>query len=165
MGLRSQFALDNAFALAAGAAQALTNVFIAPIAGQLSHLVSGNLDASGWVITGTASIALAAIDIGVIALAQLALCKGTASAVIPLQQLPIQTIPIILHVLLYRGNFGDAPRIIMLAMGLVHLLTGSYVLGLGKKVMKAGCSPLRLAWPYCPRWRFPLASTPRMRAL
>ena len=132
-GQRSRSAGGNAFALAAGAAQALTNAFMAPIAGQLSLLFSGSLGMAGLAVAAIASVALAAVNFGAIALTQLALRKGAATAVIPLQQLPIQAIPLILHVVLYRGNFGGAPEVAMLASGFVFLIVGSCALGLGRK--------------------------------
>jgi hypothetical protein len=135
-GLRLQSPSGNAFALAAGTTQAATNAFMAPIAGQLGMLVSGKLGATGWIIAGIASIALAAINFGAIALAQLALRKGAAVTVIPLQQLPIQAIPIILHVWLYRGKIGEAPELALLASGLVLLLAGSSALGFSKKAAR-----------------------------
>jgi len=132
-GLRSRSAGGNSFALAAGAAQALTNAFMAPIAGQLGLLFSGSLGMAGLAVAAIASVALAAVNFGAIALTQLALRKGAATAVIPLQQLPIQAIPLILHVVLYRGNFGGAPEVAMLASGFVFLIVGSCALGLGRK--------------------------------
>jgi len=136
LGLRSQSPGGNAFALAAGTTQAATNAFMAPIAGQLGMLVSGGLGASGWVIAGGASIALAAVNFSAIALAQLALRKGVAATVIPIQQLPIQAIPIILHVWLYRGKLGEAPELALLASGLVLLFAGSSALGFSKKAAR-----------------------------
>jgi hypothetical protein len=133
-GLRSRSGGGNTFALAAGAAQALTNAFMAPIAGQLGRLFSGSLGMAGLAIAATASVALAAVNFGAIALAQLALRKGTATAVIPLQQLPIQAIPLILHVVLYRGSLGTMPETAFLALGLLLLIAGSCALGLDNTV-------------------------------
>lgn len=136
LGMRSQSPGGNAFALAAGTTQAATNALMAPIAGQLGILGSGSLSASGWIIAGMASVLLVAVNVGAIVLAQLALRKGTAVTVIPLQQLPIQAIPIILHVWLYRGNLGEGPEPALLTLGLVLLLAGSYALGFSKKVAR-----------------------------
>lgn len=144
LGLRSRSAGGAFFALSAGVAQALTNAFMAPIAGQLGLLVAGSFGAAGLVIAGTVSVALAAVNFGAIALAQLALCKGVAVTVIPLQQLPIQAIPIILHVWLYRGSLGEAPETALLGSGLALLLAGAYALGFGKKAAR-GMAPAAVA--------------------
>ncbi len=124
-------------ALAAGAFQAVANALMAPIAGQLGLLVSGNLGLAGFLIAGLASIALASVNLGAIAVAQLALRKGTAAMVVPIQQLPIQLTPLVFHAVLYRGGFGAAGKAALLGSGLVLLIAGSFALGRGKAKAKA----------------------------
>ena len=128
---RSRGALP--FALAAGAAQALMNAFMAPIAGQLGRLVSGGLGAAGLIIAGSAGLALLAANLGAIAIAQLALRKGRAATVIPFQQLPIQIVPLILHAALYRESFGGRTEMALLASGLALLIAGAFALGGGRQ--------------------------------
>jgi len=132
-GMRSRSGGGVGFALAAGAAQALMNTFMTPIAGQLGLLVSGSLGVAGLFIAGAAGLALAAVNFGAIAVAQLALRKGNAAAIIPIQQLPIQVLPLVLHVALYRGSFGGTAQTVSLAAGLVLLIAGSFALGSGRK--------------------------------
>lgn len=133
LGARSRAHGAPCFALAAGSAQALANALMAPIAGQLGRLASGRLDASGLAIMAAASLALIAVNAGAIAMAQLALRKGVASTAVPLQQLPIQAIPLVLHIALYRGDFGAAGETALLALGVAVLIAGSFALGLDGK--------------------------------
>lgn len=134
-GLYSRSSGVISLALAAGAAQALANALMAPIAGQLGLLVSGSLGLIGLIIAGAASIALAAVNFGAIAVAQCALRKGSAAVVIPLQQLPIQVVPIIFHVAMYRGSFGGTGKTALLTAGISLLIVGAFALG---RVGKAG---------------------------
>jgi hypothetical protein len=131
-GLRSRPAAGYSFALAAGCAQALTNAFMAPIAGQLAAIVAGSRGMAGLAVAALASVALAAVNFIAIALAQLALRNGVAATVIPLQQVPIQVIPIILHIWLYSGSLARVPGAVLLAPGLVLLIAGSFALGPGR---------------------------------
>jgi hypothetical protein len=106
---------------------------MAPLAGQLGLLATGGLGLLGWLTVGGAGLALAAVNFGAIAIAQLALRRGAASMVIPLQQLPVQLLPLVFHAALYRGSFGSASKAILLASGLVFLLVGFFALeGRGK---------------------------------
>jgi drug/metabolite transporter (DMT)-like permease len=128
-GLHSRSSGTTSLALAAGAAQALTNALMAPIAGQIGRLFSGNLGLTGFIIAGVTSVALAAVNFGAIAIGQLALRKGAVVVVIPLQQLPIQVVPLVFHIALYGGNFGTPAETAFLALGLVFLIAGSIALG------------------------------------
>lgn len=91
-------------------------------------------------------LALAAVNFGAIAVAQLALRKGNAAAIIPIQQLPIQGLPLVLHVALYRGSFGGTAPMVSFATGLLLLIAGSFALGGGQRASGKGtaASPVLL---------------------
>jgi hypothetical protein len=104
---------DRSFLLRAAVSVGCIVVVMAACIG-LGLLVSGRLGVAGLMIAGAASAALATVNFCAIAIAQLALRKGTAAVVIPIQQLPIKAVPLILHAALYRGSFGAAACLALL---------------------------------------------------
>jgi drug/metabolite transporter (DMT)-like permease len=120
------------FALSAGCGFALSNSLITPIAGQVWNFIADGFDGGGFAIAISVGACLLAINVAAIALSQFALRKGKATNIIPLQQVPVQLIPILLHVALYRQAIS-ADGILPLVCGVLLLLAG--VLALGEKTI------------------------------
>ncbi len=112
-------------AIAAGLAQAVSNVFMGPIAGQIGRFFSGRLDFAGLAIIAGASLFLLGINAVAILLAQIALRRGTASAALPIQQLPVQLVPLFFHVFLYRGTLDSPAALACAAVGFPLLAAGA----------------------------------------
>jgi hypothetical protein len=139
LGLRAGQGGQLALTLAAGGAQALVNACMTPLAAQIAPLASGSLGAGGLTVAAVAGLAMAALNLAAIAVAQLALRRGEAGTVLPLQQLPLQLIPIAFHVAVYRGSLGGSSSRLALAAGLLLLSLGSMALGFrGRAFLKAG---------------------------
>lgn len=121
------------FALSAGCGFALSNSLITPVAGQLWNFMVDGFDGDSFAIAISVGACLLAINVAGIALSQFALRRGKASNIVPLQQVPVQLVPIFLHVALYRKAI-TAEGILPLVCGVLLLLAG--VLALGEKTIE-----------------------------
>jgi len=137
-GFIASFAIGAPLNMAAGIAQAITNALMAPIAGQFGHLFTGRLDTVGLMIAGGTSLALVGVNGGALVLAQLALRRGAAAEVVPLQYVPVQIIPLIFHVFMYQSVFESSRAIACVALGVPLLLIGAFA------VAPAGSTAMRL---------------------
>jgi hypothetical protein len=125
----SPIASGPCLALAAGFMQALANALMAPVTGGMGNLLAGRSDRSGILIALAAGAALVASTLTAVALAQLAYQRGSAVRMVPLQQVPVQIVPPILHVLVYGRAISGAWTIAALGLGVIALLAGGFALG------------------------------------
>jgi hypothetical protein len=114
--------------------QALANALMAPVAGGMGNLLAGRSDPSGILIALAAGAALVASSLTAVVLAQLAYRRGLAVRMVPLQQVPVQIVPPILHVLVYSRVISGAWAIAALSLGVAALLVGGFALGAKSKL-------------------------------
>lgn len=128
VGLRPGERSALPLAFAAGSILAVSNALIGPAAGQLGLLAAGKTDIVDLAIMGVVGILLIVVNLAAFAVAQLALRRGDAASVIPLQQIPIQLLPLLIHTLVYRGTLGASKSVVFLCSGLAALLLGAFAI-------------------------------------
>ncbi len=119
--------MPHFLAISAGLALAIANAFMGPISGQIGRFLSKKLDLTGLAIVASASLILIAVNAVAIVLAQIALKRGTAALVVPLQQIPIQITPLFFHVVLYREALESPSAVLLVSLGASFLVFGAFV--------------------------------------
>jgi drug/metabolite transporter (DMT)-like permease len=130
----SPIASGPCLAIAAGFMQALANALMAPVTGGLGNLLARRSDPSGFLIALAAGAALVASSSTAVVLAQLAYRRGLAVRMVPLQQVPVQIVPPILHILVYGQTVSGTWVIAALSLGVAALLVGGFALSARSKL-------------------------------
>jgi len=115
-------------ALANGFLVGLSNLLLGPLAAAIARLVEGHLSAGEISFLLGAAVAVAILNVLILGISQRALRAGDASIVIPVQQGPIQLIPILSFFLVYKPFEPPVIHIISASSGAALVLIGATIL-------------------------------------
>lgn len=117
------------YSISGGICYAASNIIVFPISHRLTLLSGGLLDRAGWLFLIFSGLYLVAVNVYAITITQKAFSLADVSKLIPIQQVPIQLIPIATHFLLFGGSFTSPYQIFSVVIALVCILFGSAALG------------------------------------
>ncbi|MBP7095318.1 MAG: hypothetical protein KBC36_04420 [Spirochaetia bacterium] len=123
-----------ALAVASGAWMALSNFALGVAQGSVAWLGSG---ATALATLVTAAVAVLAANVLAVAMIQGAFVSGKASAVVPIQQVPIQIFPPLVFFLVYAPFTPSVLSLALVVIGVALVLAGAWLLARGGGVSAA----------------------------
>ena len=117
-----------ALAVASGAWMALSNFALGVAQGAAAWLDSGPAAAATLAVS---AIAVLAANVFAVAMIQGAFVSGKASAVVPVQQVPIQIFPTLVFFFVYAPFAPSALSLVLAGTGIVLVLAGAWLLARG----------------------------------
>ncbi len=117
------------FSLSGGLLLGLSNILAAPIAHQITLLAQSQFDQLSWpyLVIGIAYLLL--INVVAVYIMQRAFKHGQVSVLIPIQQLPVQVIPIVSHFWLFTATFPTALSRFAVPAAVLLIMAGAVALG------------------------------------
>lgn len=120
-----------ALAVASGSWMSLSNFSLGVAQGAVAWLGSG---AAAAATLAVAALAVLAANVFAVAMIQGAFVSGKASAVVPVQQVPIQIFPPLVFFLVYAPFTPSALSLILVGTGIALVLVGAWLLARGGDV-------------------------------
>ncbi len=122
--------------ISSGFLYAMSNIAVSPVSYQFSQLVREGVSGTHMPYLIISTLYFLLVNAAAVVLTQRAFTSGDVSKLIPVQQVPIQLVPIILHFGLFGGTLPDTLSLVVLIPGVMLILVGASVLGRKEAVIE-----------------------------
>ena len=126
---RHRFLTAILYCLSGGMLFGISNIIAAPLSAQVGILAGQAAGQVHWGYLITSAAYLALINIAAVPLIQKAYAFGHVSVLVPIQQVPIQIVPIISHFWFFSGVFPNAFSMVGVPAAVILILLGAVALG------------------------------------
>lgn len=116
-------------AILSGFMYSLSNFWIGPLMGVISHVFSGEFSIGELILFIISSIMLVAVNVIAISKMAAALRYGDASKLVPIQNLPSQSTPSIVYFIVFLLPPPTVLSVIFFIVAIVLIITSSFILG------------------------------------
>jgi drug/metabolite transporter (DMT)-like permease len=116
-------------ALGTGFPFVLNNIWMGPMTASIGPALSGNGNATIWVVFIISAIVVVVVNVMGLGHYQYALEAGNASQVVPMQQLPQQVAPIIIYYFIYQFPSPTVYSLPLLIIGITLIMISGFILG------------------------------------
>lgn len=108
---------------------ALSNFWVSPLMGVLSHIFSGSANLTEIILFIVSLVILTLTNIFGITTIQKSFREGQASNLIPIQQVPIQIAPVFYFLVVYLLPIPSGFSLLFLIIGIILVIVSSFLLG------------------------------------
>jgi drug/metabolite transporter (DMT)-like permease len=116
-------------ALVSGVMFALSNYWVSPLMGTITHVLDGTFVLPELALFVFAALTLVLTNVFGISTLQTAFKSGQASILVPIQQIPIQVVPALVYLFVFARAPPDNYSLILLLIGIATVVASSFLLG------------------------------------
>jgi hypothetical protein len=131
----------SALAISSGLFYALSNFWVGPFMGAVLRIFKGVFSVPVIALFASGSLLLVLTNLYGIAKLQLAFRVANASLAIPIQQIPIQSAPAVVYLVVFRLSPPSAASLPMFCLGIVMIIGSTFVLARRQGMLEAIRNP------------------------